>query len=213
MELANTRDVLHVQNSNLDESRFSDAKLTRSSFEDVNLEGSTFSNTNLGGSRFVGVNLAGAAIEDANLAGLTINGRLVTDLIAAYQNRPKAVLYAKHLARMQAFYQGVFLFGIEHMEADHVVLVSSLSQLTIVQIPDSIASSIHLSDPPERRTETPIKLVFEVKDIAVARNTALNLGGGLDSAEREWTFHGYRICDGYDPEGNVVQLHQRELDP
>jgi hypothetical protein len=38
----------------------------------------------------------------------------------------------------------------------------------------------------------------------------LNLRGGIDPAESEWIFQGYRVCDGHDPEGNVVQFQQRD---
>ncbi len=66
---------------------------------------------------------------------------------------------------------------------------------------------------PVRRTDTPLKLAFDVDSIAAARDAALNLGGGIDPAEREWTFQGRRVCDGYEPEGNVVQLREKEDQP
>ncbi len=34
-------------------------------------------------------------------------------------------------------------------------------------------------------------------------------GGEVFPPEREWNFQGYRVCDGMDPEGNVVQFRQR----
>jgi catechol 2,3-dioxygenase-like lactoylglutathione lyase family enzyme len=119
------------------------------------------------------------------------------------------VLYAKDLAIMQEFYQGVFQLEVEQSELDHVVLGSSTSQLVIVQVPASIASPIHIADPPVRRTQTPVKLVFDVESISAARGAVLNLSGGIDPTEREWIFQGYRVCDGHDPEGNVVQFQQR----
>jgi hypothetical protein len=209
MDITNTRDIISVRNADLADSRFSDAKLTKAHFNDVNLQGSTFTKTNLGGARLVDVNLAGVTIQDANLTGMTINGILVTDLIRAFENRAQMVLYAKHLASMQAFYQSVVVLKVEHAEPDHAVLASSVSKLIIVQVPESIASTIHIGVPPERRTETPIKLVFEVESIAAARDMALRLGGQVDPVEREWIYCGRRVCDGHDPEGNVVQFQQR----
>ncbi len=79
----------------------------------------------------------------------------------------------------------------------------------IVQVAASIASMIHLADPPVRRTQTPVKLVFDVESISAARGAALNLGGGIDLTASEWIFQGHRVCDGHDPEGNVVQFQQR----
>jgi predicted enzyme related to lactoylglutathione lyase len=150
--------------------------------------------------------LAGVTIEDANLTGMSINGALVTDLIRAFGRRSRMVLYAKDLAILQAFYQGVFQLKVEQTELDHVVLGSSTSQLVIVQVPASIASTIHIADPPVRRTQTPVKLVFDVESISAVRGAVLNLRGGIDPAESEWIFQGHRVCDGHDPEGNVVQF-------
>jgi hypothetical protein len=112
---------------------------------------------------------------------------------------------------MQDFYQGVFQLAVEQSELDHVVLGSSTSQLVIVQVPGSIASTILIADPPVRRNQTPVKLVFDVESISAARGMVLNLRGGMDPTESEWIFQGYRVCDGYDPEGNVVQFQQRHL--
>jgi uncharacterized protein YjbI with pentapeptide repeats len=206
MEITKTRDVILARNSDLTESRFTDVKLTKSSFDDVNLQGSSFTNINLGGARLVDVNLAGVTVERANLTGLQIDGILVTDMIRAYKSRAQVVLYAKHLAGMQHFYQSLFLPEVEHAAPDHVVLTSSVSRLIIVQTPQSIAANIQITDPPTRRSETPIKLVFEVKDIGAARAAAPDLGGRIDAEYSEWTYQGSRVCDGQDPEGNVVQL-------
>ena len=208
MEIADTRETLDVRNADLADSRFSNAKLTKANFADVNLQGSIFSNSNLGGARFANVNLGSVTIQDANLTGMAINGMLVTDLIRAFENRAQMVLYAKNLVSMQAFYQGVFLLKVETAAADHVVLASPACQLILVEVPAAIASTIHIADPPARRSETPFKLVLEVESIAAARNAALGWGGRVDPVEREWTFQGRRVCDDHDPEGNVVQFRQ-----
>jgi predicted enzyme related to lactoylglutathione lyase len=121
-----------------------------------------------------------------------------------------AVLYAKNLALVQEFYQAVLSLEIESAEKDHVVLASPTFQLVILAVPEHIASSIDIESPPRRRTETPIKLVFEVASISTARAVALLHGGELLPPEREWNFHGYRVCDGQDPEGNVVQFRHCE---
>jgi predicted enzyme related to lactoylglutathione lyase len=196
MELTNTRGILQVHDADLTDSRFSVAKLTNVHFDDVNLQGSTFKKANLANARF-------------NLTGMSINGALVTDLIRVFGRRARMVLYAKDRAILQAFYQGVFQLEVEQSELDHVVLGSSALQLVIVQVPESIASTIHLVDPPVRRTQTPVKLVFDVESISAARGAVLNLGGGIDPTASEWIFQGHRVCDGHDPEGNVVQFQQR----
>jgi predicted enzyme related to lactoylglutathione lyase len=208
MEIMNKRETLDVRNADLAKSRFDDFNLQGSSFTNVNLGGTHFVDVNLSGTHFADVNLAGATIQNANLAGMVINGLLVTDLLRAFRSRPQIVLYAKHLATLLAFYQAVFLLKVDHAEPGHVVLAGSGSQLVIVQIPESIATTIAIAVPPVRRTETPLKLVLDVESLATARRIALGLGGGVDAVEREWVFQGCRVCDGHDPEGNVVQYRE-----
>jgi hypothetical protein len=184
------------------------AKLIDAQLNDVKLQGSTFTVVNLAGARIRDVNLASVTIEDANLTGMSINGALVTDLIRAFGRRARMVLYAKDHATMQEFYQGVFRLEIEQSELDRVVLGSSTSQLVIVQVPASLASQILIADPPVRRKQTPVKLVYDVESISAARGAVLNLRGGIDPVESEWIFQGHRVCDGHDQEGNVVQFQQ-----
>jgi predicted enzyme related to lactoylglutathione lyase len=121
-----------------------------------------------------------------------------------------AVLYAKNLALVQAFYKAVLSLEVESAEKDHVVLASPRFQLVVLAVPERIAASIEIESPPRRRTDTPIKLAFEVTSIATAREVARIYGGELLPPERDWNFQGYRVCDGHDPEGNVVQFRQHE---
>ena len=120
-----------------------------------------------------------------------------------------AVLYAKNLELVKEFYQAVLSLNVEHAENDHVVLTSPAFQLVILKAPERIASSIEIESPPRRRIETPIKLVFEIPSISAARAIAHLHGGELFPPAQEWNFQGYRVCDGQDPEGNVVQFRQR----
>lgn len=120
-----------------------------------------------------------------------------------------AVIYAKDLTRVSAFYAGALGFHVTHSEPDYVVLESPAFQLVIVAIPAHIAESIDVAEPPVRRSDTPIKLVFPVASIEAARATAASCGGQLSPPECEWQFQGFRVCDGHDPEGNVVQFRER----
>jgi hypothetical protein len=47
-----------------------------------------------------------------------------------------------------------------------------------------------------------------VASIEDARRTAIQLGGDMNDAEMEWSFHGLKRCDGVDPEGNVFQVQE-----
>lgn len=120
--------------------------------------------------------------------------------------KPGAVLYAKDVARVRAFYEHALGLEVVDVGADHVVLEAAAFQLVIIEIPRALAASVAIDDPPRRRTETPIKLVFPVGRIAETRDAALRSGGELNPPEREWDFNGCRVCDGRDPEGNVVQV-------
>jgi predicted enzyme related to lactoylglutathione lyase len=119
-----------------------------------------------------------------------------------------AVLYAKDLDHLVEFYSSVA--GIEQKSVDKgfAVLGAKPSQFIIVRVPKRIADTIDIATPPEPREDTPLKLVFGVEDIAHARDRAAELGGAMNVVEREWEFDGTKVCDGYDPEGNVFQLRQ-----
>jgi len=119
-----------------------------------------------------------------------------------------AVLYAKNIARISTFYSEVADLRIIHSEAGHVVLESPLLQLVVVAIPETFAVAVEVESPPIRRENTPIKLVFFIPSISAARAVAAQFGGELNPVEREWKFQDCRVCDGHDPEGNVVQFRE-----
>ena len=119
-----------------------------------------------------------------------------------------AVLYAKDLGRLVEFYSSVADIEPQAIEEWFVVLGAKPSQFVIMRIPKRIAETIDIATPPEPREDTPIKLVFGVKDIAHARDRAAELGGTMKASEREWEFEGVKVCDGPDPEGNIFQLRQ-----
>ena len=45
----------------------------------------------------------------------------------------------------------------------------------------------------------------------VVLESAARHGGALDPTAREWQFQSQRVCDGHDPEGNVIQLRENAL--
>jgi hypothetical protein len=81
-------------------------------------------------------------------------------------------------------------------------------QLVILAVPRHIAASIEIADPPSRREQAPVKLVFFVPSISALRETAAHLGGALNQPTQEWQFQGHSVCDGHDPEGNVIQFRE-----
>lgn len=119
-----------------------------------------------------------------------------------------AVLYASDMRRLAAFYSAVADLTEVQRERDFTVLENRANQLTIVAVPERVATKIGIAMPPRRREETPVKLFFAVPSIDVARESAAGLGGALDASGCEWQFRGWRVCDGHDPEGNVFQLRE-----
>ena len=120
-----------------------------------------------------------------------------------------AVIYAKDIARVSAFYAAVAGLEVTHTERAHIILESPAFQLVVLAVPPDVAATIALTTPPARRENAAIKPVFFVTDIADARDAAARLGGELNPPERQWKFQGATVCDGHDPEGNVFQLRER----
>ena len=122
--------------------------------------------------------------------------------------RSGAVLYAKDLVRLGAFYSAVLGLETTARSDDHMVLESRGFQLVVLQIPNDIASTIEIAVPPTRRANGAVKLVFFVSSIAGVRAAAEAFGGVVDSTDKEWSFQGFTVCDGLDPEGNVIQFRE-----
>lgn len=120
----------------------------------------------------------------------------------------EAVLYVIDLRRCTDFYRHVAGLDI-HQAGDGFCLLGGAGMtMTLVQVPDNIAIGIEVGDPPERRSATPIKLVFPVSDIGATRVLAEQWGGGIDAVDAQWQWAGTIRCDGVDPEGNVLQVSQ-----
>ena len=122
--------------------------------------------------------------------------------------KPGLVLFAKDLEVVAGFYEGLVTPMVVTAQRDHVVLESEAFQLVVHAIPAEIAESMEIATPPELRTEAPMKPILVVASLAEARAAAPALGGGLLPAEAEWVLGGSRVCDGVDPEGNVVQFRE-----
>ncbi len=117
-----------------------------------------------------------------------------------------AIVYAKDIQRLARFYAAVADLEIVHEVADHVVLESETYELVVVAIPAATAARIVIATPPARRENTAFKLSFLVESLAEARAAATAAGGELDPPAKEWDFQGQRVCDGCDPEGNMIQV-------
>ena len=121
-----------------------------------------------------------------------------------------AAVYAKDARRLAGFYLEVLALSRVEEGSTFVLLGSERFELVIVQAPDAVAASIEITEPPEVRIDMPMKLSFSVPNIESLRPTILRLGGGLKSWDAAWSWRSAKHLDGWDPEGNVFQLRQRE---
>jgi len=121
--------------------------------------------------------------------------------------RAGALVYARDLARVSKFYEEVLQMRRVLADADHHVLESPDLQLIVHAIPAHVAASIAIGSPPAPREEAAIKLFFTVASFADAAAVAASLGGML--YEQEWAGPGFKVRNGCDPEGNIVQFRER----
>ena len=95
MKLHEAKERLDVRKSDLSGSAFDDVNLSSCTVHNVNLSGASLDDVNMSGWRVNYVNLSGLRLSKANLAGasisesrydgMTIDGVLVTEMIAAYK--------------------------------------------------------------------------------------------------------------------------------
>ncbi|MEO8018258.1 MAG: VOC family protein [Pseudomonadota bacterium] len=114
-----------------------------------------------------------------------------------------AVIFANHLRKVAAFYQGVFAIHSSRADRDHDVLVFPGFELTIHQIQQRLLTLESVDSPPERRERSAIRLDFPVTDLEQARREATRLGGVIDDLPPAWAGNDTHFFLGHDPEGNV----------
>jgi len=119
-----------------------------------------------------------------------------------------AVLFTTRLDLLADFYQHVLELSVRKRASDHILLESRIFSLTLHAVPQQFAKSIRVESPPRVREVTAIKLSLPVTSIARAREEAAHFSGCVYPVAREWTFEGMRLCDGWDPDGNVFQVFE-----
>lgn len=114
----------------------------------------------------------------------------------------RILLYVKDLPRAAAFYRDIIgLTALEKMRTDtYVEFDAGAVTLALHAIPAGTADKIEIATPPQPREQNPIKLAFEVDDVARERKRLAS--HGVTMLERPWG-----ACDGVDPEGNIFGLY------
>jgi predicted enzyme related to lactoylglutathione lyase len=129
----------------------------------------------------------------------------------AAEQKSGAVIFAKDVVCIAKFYEEVIPMRVTHFEPHLIVLESATLQLVVHGIPARIAKSIKITSPPALRENTAIKIIIPVPSIDAVREKATTYGGGIHSNEKGFKARGFRACDGYDPEGNVVQFRESAI--
>jgi predicted enzyme related to lactoylglutathione lyase len=119
-----------------------------------------------------------------------------------------AVIFAKNVATVARFYEGVVPMRILAEEDGAVRLENETVQLVIHALPKAVARQIEISVPPKVRAQSAIKPVFAVDSLERVRGVVAQLGGGMNPASSAFVWAGFRACDGHDPEGNQVQFRE-----
>ena len=120
--------------------------------------------------------------------------------------RAGALIYAKDLEGLAAFYERLLPMTRAHASKELIVLESPDFQLLVHAIPPHIAPTVIIKSPPEKRQQTAIKLFFTVASLSEARATAAKLGGEV--FPEQWEGPGFRVCNACDPEGNIFQVRE-----
>ena len=126
----------------------------------------------------------------------------------SYESRTGAVLFARGLDQVAAFYSKVLGLNEANRDGQHILLESPGFQLVVHRIPDHLATTGENAEPSARRSRAAYKPVFFVHSLASARTTAGAHGGIMEPREKEWSFNGVVVCDAVDPEGNVIQFRE-----
>jgi len=122
----------------------------------------------------------------------------------------RAVLFAKDLEAVAAFYVGAVALTRLSGDKDHAILECDGFELVVHQIPKQIADTIVIAEPPIRRVWGAIRLDFPVASIADSRKLARSLGGEIDDAPPPWADRNANLFFGHDPEGNQFGVSQRK---
>ena len=122
--------------------------------------------------------------------------------------RAGALIYAKDVERVAAFYEQLLTMRRLFADAGHVVLESPDCQL-LIQAASPQSETASATSPLAPRDRAAIKLFFTVPSLAHAGATARALGGDLYA--QTYAGPGFTVRNGSDPEGNV--FHLREPSP
>lgn len=119
------------------------------------------------------------------------------------------VIYAQDISRVAEFYARTLSRPIVDRDAGFVLVGDATLEVAVVRMPEALVAANPLATPPRLREDTPVKPSFLVSDLEAAAASAVAAGGGTKPIAAAWSWRGQLHLDGYDPEGNPVQLRAR----
>lgn len=117
------------------------------------------------------------------------------------------VLWVEDLERAKEFYRNLLSASVADDSPTFVRVSSDSNEVLLHLVPEQYREGI--ASPPEIRELAVIKPVFAVTSISEARAAISGLGGKLYTSDTEQTYAGVKYCDGFDTEGNVIQVSER----
>lgn len=119
----------------------------------------------------------------------------------------KLVLWVDKFDECAEFYRRLLDGRLEYASAEFVEVCGESGCVLLHRVPAEWSSEI--ASPPLLREQNPMKPVFKVRSIDAARAAVSDSDGLIFGEDREQTHGSSRYCDGFDPDGNVIQLSER----
>lgn len=120
--------------------------------------------------------------------------------------RSGTVIYACDLERLAGFYEAALGMRRQFADAEHVVLSLPDAQMVLHAIPAPFRALAVAGSPAEPRMAAAIKPFLSVKDFETVADAMARNGGALHP--EVWVGPGFRMRNGCDCEGNMIQLRE-----
>ena len=119
----------------------------------------------------------------------------------------RVILFVKDFDRMVGFYRDVIGLAPQGDAADGWQdFDAGGCAFALHAIPEPIARDIVIEDPPKPREDVPAKVVFHAEDPGAVAAELREAGVQMGEVR---VFEDLAMCDGTDPEGNVIQFSNR----
>jgi len=117
------------------------------------------------------------------------------------------VLWVENLDAAKTFYSALLSASVLEDSSGFVRVASDSNEVLLHLVPEQYREGI--SSPPQIRESAVIKPVFLVSSIIACRMAVAGTSGQVFGAETEQVYSDSRYCDGFDTEGNVIQVSER----